>query len=126
MGGGVAAHEYSPGQQHRHAEDSAEGDGEELRRQSAGGVEVEGLPTEFGPRGYDEDERGVSGREPAQAAMQAGIAGFDQQHERGGSEQPERGGDGMDMNDGGYGGLFMQVVVEIETEADGDEDPEDG
>jgi hypothetical protein len=30
------------------------------------------------------------------------------------------------MNDGGYGWLFMEVVVEIEAEAYAYEDPEDG
>jgi hypothetical protein len=126
MGSRVAAHEYTPGQQHRHAKNSAEGYGKKLRGQRAGGLEVQGLPTEFRPRGYEEDERGVAGREPAQAAMEAYVTGFDQEHHRGGSEQPERGGDGMDMNDCGYGRLFMKVVVKIKPEAATYEDPEDG
>ena len=58
--------------------------------------------------------------------MQGCVAGFDQEHERSGGEKPERGGDGMDMNDFGYGRLFMEVVVQIKTEADAYEDPEDG
>jgi hypothetical protein len=58
--------------------------------------------------------------------MQADVAGFDQQHERGGGQKPERGGDGMDMNDCGYGRLFMEVVVQIKTKADAHEDLEVG
>jgi hypothetical protein len=57
--------------------------------------------------------------------MQAHVAGFDQEHERGGSEQPERGDDGMDMNNGGYGGLFVEVVAQVKAEAYAYEDPED-
>ena len=38
VGGRVAAQEKTVRQQHGHAEDSAEGDGKELRRQGAGGI----------------------------------------------------------------------------------------
>jgi hypothetical protein len=86
MGGGVAAHQNSAGQQHGQANDSAEGDGKELRRQRAGGMQVQGLPTEFGPGRDQNDESGVAGRKPAQTAMKADVAGFDHEHERGGSE----------------------------------------
>ena len=57
--------------------------------------------------------------------MQGCVAGLDQEHERGGGEQPEGGGDGMNVNDGGYGRLLVEVVVQIESEADAYEDPED-
>jgi hypothetical protein len=86
---------------------------------------VQGLPTEFGPRSNDEDECGVASRIPAEAAMEAYVAGFNHEHERGGGEQPERGGDGMHMNDCGYGRMFMKVVVQVKAEADTYEDPED-
>ena len=58
--------------------------------------------------------------------MEADVAGFDQKHERGGSEQPERGGDGMYVDDPGYGRLLLEVVVQVEAEADAHEDPEQG
>jgi hypothetical protein len=66
-----------PGQQHGHAKDSAEGDGEELRRQSAASVQVQGLPTELGPGGDHHDESGVASRKPAETTMQTDVAGFD-------------------------------------------------
>jgi hypothetical protein len=57
--------------------------------------------------------------------MEGDVAGFDQEHERGGSEQPEGCRDGVNVNDEGYGRLLMEVVVQIEAEADAYEDPED-
>ncbi len=111
MGGGVAAHQNSAGQQHGQANDSAEGDGKELRRQRAGSIQVQGLPTEFGPWRDHNDESGVAGCKPAETTMEADVAGFDHKHKRGGSKQPERGGDGMYVDDLGYGRLLMEVVV---------------
>ena len=58
--------------------------------------------------------------------MEADVAGFDHEHKRGGSEQPERGGDGMYVDDLGYGRLLVEVVVQIESESDANEYPEDG
>jgi hypothetical protein len=58
--------------------------------------------------------------------MKFDVAGFHHQYERGGSKQPEDGGDSMDMDDFGYGGLLMEVVVQIKAEADAYEGPEDG
>jgi hypothetical protein len=46
--------------------------------------------------------------------------------QRGGSKQPERGGNGTYVNDSGYGRLLLEVVVQIEAEADAHVDPEDG
>ena len=86
MGGGIAPHENAPRQQQGHANDSAEGDGKKLRRQSAGSPKVQGLPTEFRPGPDHKDESGVTGRKPTQAAMEADIAAFDHEHKRGCSE----------------------------------------
>jgi hypothetical protein len=58
--------------------------------------------------------------------MEADVAGFDHEHKRGRSQQPERGGDCMYVDDLGYGRLLVEVVVQIEAEADAHEDPEDG
>jgi hypothetical protein len=89
MGGGVAAHENAPGQQLGHAYDSAEGDGKELRRQSARSLQVQSLPTEFGPGGDHNNESGVAGRKPAETTMEADVACFDHEHKRGRSKQRE-------------------------------------
>ena len=69
---------------------------------------------------------GVAGRKPAETTMEADVTGFDHEHKGGGSQQPERGGDGMYVNDPGYGRLLPEVVVQIEAEADAHEGPEDG
>ena len=122
----VAPHQNAPWQQHGHAKDSAEGDGKEFRRQSAGSLQVQSLPTQFRPGRDHNNKSSIAGRKPAQSAMQADIAGFDQEHKRGGSEQPERSGDGMYVDDCGYGWLLMKVVMQIEAEANPHEDPEDG
>ena len=58
--------------------------------------------------------------------METDVAGFDHEHKRRGSEEPERRGDGMYVDDPGYGRLLVKVVVQIEAEADAYEDPEDG
>ena len=63
---------------------------------------------------------------PAETTMEADVSGFDHEHKRGGGQQPERGGDGMYVNDPGYGRLLPEVVVQIEAEADAHEDPENG
>ena len=58
--------------------------------------------------------------------METDVAGFDQEHKRGGREQPKRGGDGMYVDHRGYRRLLLEVVVQIEAEADAHEDPENG
>ncbi len=58
--------------------------------------------------------------------MEADIAGFDHEHKGGGGEQPERGGDSMYVDNRGYRRLLMEVVVQIEAEADAYEDPKEG
>ena len=121
----VAAHQNAPWQQHGHAKDPAEGDGKKFGRQSAGSLQVQSLPTQFRPGRDHNHKRSVAGRKPAQSTMQADIAGFDQEHQRRGSQQPDRGGDGMYVDDRGYGWLLMKVVMQIEAEADANEDPED-
>ena len=126
MGSGVATHQNTVGQQRGQAYDSAEGYGKELRRQRAGGVQVQGLPTEFGPGRDHNDESGVAGCKPAETTMEADVAGFHHEHKRGGGKQPERGGDGMYVHDLGYGRLLLEVVVQIKAKADAHEDPEDG
>ena len=57
--------------------------------------------------------------------MEADVVRFDHEHKRGGYEQPERGRDGVYVDDPGYGRLLVEVVVQIESEADAYEDPED-
>ena len=81
-------------------------------------MQVQGLPTEFRPWGDHNDESGVAGRKPAETTMEADVAGFDHEHKRGGSEQPKRRGDGMYVDDLGYRRLLLEVVVQIEAEAD--------
>ena len=76
--------------------------------------------------GDDHDESGVASRKPAETTMETDVAGFDQEHKRGGREQPKRGGDGMYVDDRGYRRLLLEVVVQIEAEADAHEDPEHG
>jgi hypothetical protein len=57
--------------------------------------------------------------------MQADVARLDHQHQRGGSQQPQRGGDGVYVDNLRHGRLLVQVVVQIEAEPNAHEDPED-
>jgi hypothetical protein len=58
--------------------------------------------------------------------MEADVVRFDHEHKRGGYEQPERGRDGVYVDDPGYGRLFVQIVVQVEAETEAHENPEDG
>ena len=89
-------------------------------------MEIQGLPTKFGPRGDHNDQNSVAGCKPAKTPMEANIAGFDHEHKRCGSQQPDRGGDGMYMDDSRDGRPLMDVVMQIEPEADPHENPEEG
>src|SRR5579859_7659946 len=89
-------------------------------------MQIQGLPTKFGPGGNHQNKSGVAGSKPADTAMEADVAGSDQKHKRGSSEQPERGGDGMNVDDRRHGRLLVEIVAQIEAEADTHEEPEDG
>jgi hypothetical protein len=56
--------------------------------------------------------------------MEPDVVCLDQENQSGDEEQPERGGNSVKMNDPGSGWGFMQVVVEVETEAGAHDDPE--
>jgi hypothetical protein len=89
-------------------------------------MQIQGLPTEFGPRGDHHNENGVAGGNPPETPMEANIASFDHEHKRCGSKQPEGGGDGMDMDDSWDGRPLMEVVLQIEAKANPHENPEEG
>lgn len=95
-----------------------------MGRQCAGSVQVQGLPAELGPGCNHDHDGGETGDKPAQQAMEFDVPCLDEQNEDGHEEQPERGGNGMEMNDRGNRRALMKLVVEVEAEAHSNDDPE--